>query len=300
MLIEALVASPRHIEMQVFADAHGNCVHLFERDCSLQRRHQKVIEEARAGLPEETRAAMAKAATDAALASGYQGAGTVEFIADASRGLGADAFFFLEMNTRLQVEHPVTEAVTGLDLVEWQFRVAAGEPLPLRQERDHPLAARRSRRASTPRIPSTVSCPRRAGFWRSSLGDGASGGVRIDTGVAAGDEVTPFYDAMIAKVIAHAPTRTQALAALDGALDARRRHRAEDQSRLPRARSCAPGSRGRRRSTPASSTPISRASARRRSRRDGRAVLAAARRLIEGREGERPRRLSPFDPVGRQ
>jgi 3-methylcrotonyl-CoA carboxylase alpha subunit len=135
VLIEKYILRPRHIEVQVFGDSHGNVVHLFERDCSLQRRHQKVIEEAPApGMDEETRAAVCDAAVKAAKAVDYVGAGTIEFIADASEGLRPDRIWFMEMNTRLQVEHPVTEEITGQDLVEWQLRVASGEPLPLRQE----------------------------------------------------------------------------------------------------------------------------------------------------------------------
>ena len=220
VLIEKYVAAPRHIEMQVFADGHGNCVHLFERDCSLQRRHQKVIEESPSpGLPEATRAAMAKAATGAALAVGYQGAGTVEFIADATRGLGPDAYYFLEMNTRLQVEHPVTEAVTGLDLVEWQFRVAAGEPLPLRQEDIVCRGAAIEARVYA-EDPEHGFLPSPGRILEMSLGaEPAHPGVRVDTGVAAGDSVTPFYDPMIAKLIVHAPTRAEALAALNRELD---------------------------------------------------------------------------------
>jgi 3-methylcrotonyl-CoA carboxylase alpha subunit len=215
VLIEKLVASPRHIEMQVFADAHGTCLHLFERDCSLQRRHQKVVEECPApGLPDETRAAMAKAATEAALVAGYVGAGTVEFIADASRGLDADAFFFLEMNTRLQVEHPVTEAVTGLDLVEWQFRVAAGERLPLAQDEIVCRGAAIEARVYA-EDPEHGFLPSPGRIHALSLG-GEEGlaGLRVDTGVAAGDSVTPFYDPMIAKLIVHAPTRGEALSML--------------------------------------------------------------------------------------
>jgi 3-methylcrotonyl-CoA carboxylase alpha subunit len=219
VLIEKYIASPRHIELQVFADAHGRCVHLYERDCSAQRRHQKVVEECPApGLPEDTRAAMAKAATEAALAAGYVGAGTVEFIADPSRGLKPSDFYFLEMNTRLQVEHPVTEAVTGLDLVEWQFRIAAGEPLPLKQDEIACIGAAIEARvyAEDPEhnfLPS-------AGLIHAMTfkGDESAERVRIDTGFAAGDSVTPYYDPMIAKVIVHGANRAEALTVLVKAL----------------------------------------------------------------------------------
>ncbi len=218
VLIERWVLSPRHVEIQVFADRHGNVVHLFERDCSLQRRHQKVIEEAPApGMPPAVREAMGRAAVEAARAVGYVGAGTVEFIADGSKGLTPDGFFFMEMNTRLQVEHPVTEAITGLDLVELQFRAAAGETLPFAQSdlaiRGHAVEARLY--AEDPErgfLPSTGT------LHALRLPEGE--GIRVDTGVVEGDAVTPFYDPMIAKVIAHAPTREEALDRLAAALDA--------------------------------------------------------------------------------
>ncbi len=216
VLLEKYVTAPRHIEVQVFGDSHRGVVHLFERDCSLQRRHQKVIEETPApGLPEETRAAMCAAAVGAARAVGYVGAGTVEFILDSSRGLGPENFYFLEMNTRLQVEHPVTEAITGLDLVEWQFRVAAGEPLPLRQEQIHCSGAAIEARLNA-EDPENGFLPSPGEILALSLEPDE--GLRVDAGVEAGDRVTPFYDSMIAKLIAYAPTRAEALAKLRGAL----------------------------------------------------------------------------------
>src|SRR4051794_16271540 len=207
VLIEKYVAAPRHIEMQVFGDSHGNVIHLNERDCSLQRRHQKVIEEAPApGMTPEVRAAMGHAAIQAAKAVQYVGAGTIEFIVDGSRGLRSDSFWFMEMNTRLQVEHPVTEAITGLDLVEWQFRVAAGERLPRLQPDikvdGHAVEARLY--AEDPEQGFLPSSGKLFAFETPS-------GVRVDTGVTTGQAVTPFYDAMIAKIIAHAPTRDAAL-----------------------------------------------------------------------------------------
>ncbi|MDP3368873.1 MAG: biotin/lipoyl-containing protein, partial [Brevundimonas sp.] len=224
-------------EVQVFGDSHGTVVHLYERDCSLQRRHQKVIEEAPApGMDAATRAAVTDAAVRAAKAVNYEGAGTIEFIADASEGLKADRIWFMEMNTRLQVEHPVTEAVTGVDLVEWQFRVAAGEPMPLKQA-DIPLngwAMEARLYAEDPAngfLPSIgrlehfrISSPRSGEGdreavegWRRDAArrdDAAPGSVRVDTGVEEGGEVSQFYDPMIAKLIVHADTREEAAEAL--------------------------------------------------------------------------------------
>ena len=214
VLLERYASRPRHIEVQVFADARGGAVHLYERDCSLQRRHQKVIEEAPApGMNEEVRAFVCTAAVKAARAVGYVGAGTVEFIADASEGLRADRIWFMEMNTRLQVEHPVTEAVTGLDLVEWQLRVAAGEPLPLRQDEIR-LGGCAVEARLYAENPATGFLPSTGPLTRFRLPDA---GVRVDSGAEEGGEISPFYDPMIAKLIAHAPTRRLAAEALAAA-----------------------------------------------------------------------------------
>ena len=220
VLIEKYLQRPRHIEIQVFGDTHGNYVYLFERDCSVQRRHQKVLEEAPApGLSPEMRAQMGLAAVAAARAVHYVGAGTVEFIVE-QREAGEMHFYFMEMNTRLQVEHPVTEAITGQDLVEWQLRVAAGEPLPLSQDRlrisGHAIEARIC--AENPDknfLPATGTLhvyrkPAATAFDR--------GLVRFDDGVREGDAISPFYDSMVAKLIVHGETRAQALARLDEAL----------------------------------------------------------------------------------
>jgi acetyl/propionyl-CoA carboxylase alpha subunit len=216
VLLEKLITSPRHIEVQVFADAHGGVVHLFERDCSLQRRHQKVIEEAPApGMDARTRATLCESAVRAARAVDYEGAGTVEFIADASEGLRPDRIWFMEMNTRLQVEHPVTEAVTGIDLVEWQLRVASGEPLPLTQAEilfsGHAMEAR-----LYAEDPAHGFLPSVGPLAHLRLPES----LRVDSGFEAGGEITPFYDSMIAKLIAHAETREEAAAILANAAEA--------------------------------------------------------------------------------
>jgi len=221
VLLEKWITSPRHIEVQVFGDAHGNVVHLFERDCSLQRRHQKVIEEAPApGMDAATRESLCAAAVRAAKAVDYQGAGTIEFIADASdrsdggSGLRADRIFFMEMNTRLQVEHPVTEEITGVDLVEWQLRVASGEPLPKRQDElsinGHAIEARLY--AEDPAKGFLPSTGRLEYFRLPRLTRKRR--YRNETGVKKLDEISPFYDPMIAKLIVHANTRQEAIEAM--------------------------------------------------------------------------------------
>jgi len=215
VLIEKYILSPRHIEVQVFGDSHGNVVHLFERDCSLQRRHQKVIEEAPApGMDEATREAVCGAAVRAAKAVNYEGAGTIEFIADASKGLKADRIWFMEMNTRLQVEHPVTEEITGQDLVEWQLRVASGEELPKKQDElsINGWAIEARLYAEDPAKGFLPSVGRLEHF---DLGDEG----RIETGVEEGDAISPFYDPMIAKLVAWGDDRANAIAELAGILD---------------------------------------------------------------------------------
>jgi 3-methylcrotonyl-CoA carboxylase alpha subunit len=212
VLVERYVLKPRHIEIQVFGDTHGNCVYLFERDCSVQRRHQKLLEEAPApGMTLERRTAMGQAAVNAAKAVGYVGAGTVEFIANQD-----GSFYFMEMNTRLQVEHPVTEMITGLDLVEWQLRVASGQPLPLTQKQleidGHAIEARVY--AEDPDKGFLPSTGRLVHLIQPSESDS----VRVDTGVEQGDEITPHYDPMIAKLIVWGADRKQALARMRRAL----------------------------------------------------------------------------------
>ncbi|MEX3009975.1 acetyl-CoA carboxylase biotin carboxylase subunit [Hoeflea sp. TYP-13] len=215
VLVEKFIASPRHIEIQVFGDGFGNVVHLFERDCSLQRRHQKVIEEAPApGMTEEMRQAMGEAAVKAAKAIGYSGAGTVEFIVDGTEGLRPDRFYFMEMNTRLQVEHPVTEMITGLDLVEWQLRVASGEPLPMEQDAlsingwafESRVYAEDAQKGFLPATGTLTHLQ-----FPEDL-------ARIDSGVRQGDTITPFYDPMIAKLVVHGPDRATALSRMETAL----------------------------------------------------------------------------------
>ena len=224
VLVEKYVQRPRHIEIQVFGDTHGNCVYLFERDCSVQRRHQKVLEEAPApGMTPELRARMGEAAVAAAKAVNYVGAGTVEFIVEQPGRYDAPEqmkFYFMEMNTRLQVEHPVTEAITGLDLVEWQLRVASGEPLPLQQQdlriTGHAIEAR-----ICAENPDNNFLPATGALNVYALPDCVTferGAVRVDSGVRQGDAISPFYDSMVAKLIVHGDTREQALARLDEAL----------------------------------------------------------------------------------
>jgi 3-methylcrotonyl-CoA carboxylase alpha subunit len=219
VLLEKWITAPRHIEVQVFGDSHGNVVHLFERDCSLQRRHQKVIEEAPApGMDEETRAAICAAAVRAAKAVDYEGAGTIEFIADASEGLRADRIFFMEMNTRLQVEHPVTEEITGVDLVEWQLRVASGEELPLTQD-ELSIDGWAMEARLYAEDPVSGFLPSTGPLELLDLPDHI---LRVETGVEEGDAVSPFYDPMIAKLVARGETREDAMLDLASGLFATR------------------------------------------------------------------------------
>jgi 3-methylcrotonyl-CoA carboxylase alpha subunit len=223
VLVERYLTRPRHIEIQVFADPRGNCVYLFERDCSVQRRHQKVLEEAPApGMTPERRRAMGDAAVAAARAVGYVGAGTVEFITEESRNGEDGAFYFMEMNTRLQVEHPVTEMITGLDLVEWQLRVAAGEALPKQQNElqihGHALEARIYAENPEKGFLPSIGMLRHLHTPPAVNFETGKGAVRIDSGVRAGDAISPYYDPMIAKLIVWGENRAEALAHMSQAL----------------------------------------------------------------------------------
>jgi len=228
VLIEKYLQRPRHIEVQVFGDSHGNCVYLFERDCSVQRRHQKVLEEAPApGMTPELRAQMGAAAVEAARAVNYVGAGTVEFIVETAPGDPAQrasvgAVYFMEMNTRLQVEHPVTEAITGLDLVEWQLRIACGEPLPLRQDqlqiRGHAIEARVCAENPDNNFLPATGTLQVFGLPSCLTFELSDAGVRVDSGVRPGDTISPYYDSMVAKLIVCGSTREEALSRMDAAL----------------------------------------------------------------------------------
>ena len=287
VLIEKYVTAPRHIEIQIFADKHGNAIHLYERDCSLQRRHQKVIEEAPApGMTDDLRARMGAAAVAAAKAVGYAGAGTVEFIADGAGGLKRDGFWFMEMNTRLQVEHPVTEAITGLDLVEWQFRIAAGERLPVTNQNEIPLRGHAVEARLYAEDPERGFLPSTGKLVALSFPDGE--GVRVDSGVEQGGEISPYLrsdDRQADRACGHARGRAR---------PARRRARPHDrrrpahQSRVS-GRACA----ARRIfataiSTPASSRAISTNSGSMRSGIDAPAAARGAAHLIARRAGRRP------------
>jgi acetyl-CoA carboxylase, biotin carboxylase subunit len=214
MFIEKYIRDPRHIEIQVLFDAHGNGVHLFERECSVQRRHQKVVEEALSPfVDDELRMRMGHAALAAAAAIGYENAGTVEFLVDSDRN-----FYFLEMNTRLQVEHPVTECITGLDLVEWQIRIACGEQLPFEQKDIQPSGHAIECRIYAEDPDKLLPSPGTITAFELPAGPG----IRNDVGVEAGTEVTPFYDPMIGKLIAHGQDRAEAIARMRQAIDAYR------------------------------------------------------------------------------
>ena len=215
MIVEKYVERPRHIEVQVFGDKHGNYVHMYERDCTVQRRHQKIIEEAPSGISAELRASMGETAIAAAHAVGYYNAGTVEFIFDSD----TDEFYFMEMNTRLQVEHPVTEMITGLDLVEWQIKIAAGEKLPILKQANIPLIGHSLEARIYAESPDRDFLPQSGRIEVLREPKAVPGKVRVDTGFKAGDEVTTYYDPMISKLIVHESTREKAIDSLDAALE---------------------------------------------------------------------------------